>query len=141
MLQVPELKRAMGLDSLQNQAGEKVDFLINHGSRRDKLKILGNGVCAPVMASIMHSLVGGEPHNACSKPSALNSKVAVVTFSEASRPEGASGIEHGLKPLQNDSTVKKELEAMALHATAIEAEIPASKILASCRDHFLDVRV
>ena len=24
MLQVPELKRAMGLDSLQNQAGEKV---------------------------------------------------------------------------------------------------------------------
>jgi DNA (cytosine-5)-methyltransferase 1 len=47
MLQVPELKRAMGLDSLQNQAGEKVDFLINHGSRRDKLKILGNGVCEP----------------------------------------------------------------------------------------------
>jgi DNA (cytosine-5)-methyltransferase 1 len=48
MLQVPELKRAMGLDSLQNLASEKVDFLMNHGSRRDKLKILGNGVCAPV---------------------------------------------------------------------------------------------
>jgi hypothetical protein len=94
MLQVPELKRAMGLDSLQNQAGEKVDFLMNHGSRRDKLKILGNGVCAPVMASIVHSLVGGEPHYACSKPSALNSKVAVANFGEASRPEGASGIEH-----------------------------------------------
>src|SRR5262249_6429002 len=82
------------LDSLQNQAGEKVDFLINHGSRRDKLKILGNGVCAPVMASIMHSLVGGEPHNACSKPSALNSKVAVVTFGlafEASKFEFSKG--------------------------------------------------
>jgi hypothetical protein len=46
MLQVPELKRAMGLDSLQNQAGEKVDFLMNHGSRRDKLKIPGQwSVC------------------------------------------------------------------------------------------------
>lgn len=47
MLQVPELRRAMGL------AG---DYEMNHGSRRDKIRLLGNGVCPPVMEAIVHRL-------------------------------------------------------------------------------------
>ena len=39
MLQVPEIKRAMGLKG----------FRLEHGTRRDKVKLLGNGVCSPVM--------------------------------------------------------------------------------------------
>ena len=40
MLQVPELKRAMGFAS---------DFALSKGTRRDKIRLLGNGVCPPVM--------------------------------------------------------------------------------------------
>jgi DNA (cytosine-5)-methyltransferase 1 len=47
MLQVSELRRAMGF---------KRDYLMNHGSRRDKVKLLGNGVCPPVMQSIVRRL-------------------------------------------------------------------------------------
>ena len=47
MLQVPELKQAMGFD-------EKYNLL--HGSRRDRVKILGNGVCPPVMEAVVRSL-------------------------------------------------------------------------------------
>ncbi len=50
MLQVPELKRAMGLNG----------FRLEHGTRRDKLKLLGNGVCAPVMEEVVRSLTGAE---------------------------------------------------------------------------------
>ena len=50
MLQVPELKRAMGLEG----------FLMLQGNRRDKVKLLGNGVCAPVMKAIIRSLTS-EP--------------------------------------------------------------------------------
>ena len=46
MLQVPEIKRAMGLQG----------FPLNHGTRRDKVKLLGNGVCAPVMEEVVRSL-------------------------------------------------------------------------------------
>lgn len=49
MLQVPELKRAMGFDD---------NFNLRNGSRRDQVKILGNGVCPPVMAAIVRSLAG-----------------------------------------------------------------------------------
>jgi len=49
MLQVPELRRAMGFTD---------DFLMNQGSRRDKIRLLGNGVCPPVMAAIVRSLQG-----------------------------------------------------------------------------------
>ena len=45
MLQVPELKRAMGF-------GGKLD----HGCRRDRVKLLGNGVCPPVMTAVIKSL-------------------------------------------------------------------------------------
>lgn len=47
MLQVSELKRAMGFD---------YDYKLIRGSRRDRIKLLGNGVCPPVMKSILLSL-------------------------------------------------------------------------------------
>lgn len=50
MLQVPELKRAMGFDNV---------YRLPYGSRRDQIKILGNGVCPPVMEAIVRSLTVG----------------------------------------------------------------------------------
>ena len=47
MLQVPELKRAMGFDE---------DFNLPIGSRRDRIRLLGNGVCPPVMKAVVESL-------------------------------------------------------------------------------------
>jgi DNA (cytosine-5)-methyltransferase 1 len=49
MLQVPELKRAMGF-------GE--DYKLDLGTRREQVKILGNGVCPPVMERIVNALTG-----------------------------------------------------------------------------------
>ncbi len=48
MLQVPELKRAMGFDE---------DFKLPVGSRRDRVRLLGNGVCPPVMTAVVSSLI------------------------------------------------------------------------------------
>ena len=50
MLQVPELKRAMGFAD---------EFQLPVGTRRDKIRLLGNGVCPPVMETIIRSLVSG----------------------------------------------------------------------------------
>ena len=47
MLQVPELKRAMGFAA---------DFRLPVGTRRDRIRLLGNGVCPPVMESVVRSL-------------------------------------------------------------------------------------
>jgi DNA (cytosine-5)-methyltransferase 1 len=47
MLQVSELKRAMGLAD---------DFLLSSGTRRDKVRVLGNGVCPPVMTAVVKLL-------------------------------------------------------------------------------------
>ncbi|MBN9050376.1 MAG: DNA (cytosine-5-)-methyltransferase [Rhizobiales bacterium] len=47
MLQVSELKKAMGFKS---------DYIMNHGSRRENIKILGNGVCPPVMQAIVECI-------------------------------------------------------------------------------------
>jgi DNA (cytosine-5)-methyltransferase 1 len=47
MLQVSELRRAMGFEN---------DFLMNRGSRRDRIKILGNGVCPPVMRWVVNAI-------------------------------------------------------------------------------------
>jgi DNA (cytosine-5)-methyltransferase 1 len=47
MLQVPELQRAMGASP---------EFCLTVGTRRDKIKLLGNGVCPPVMENIVTSL-------------------------------------------------------------------------------------
>jgi DNA (cytosine-5)-methyltransferase 1 len=46
MLQVPELKRAMGFGK---------DYKLTEGTRRDKIRLLGNGVCPPVMEAIVKS--------------------------------------------------------------------------------------
>lgn len=48
MLQPPELLKAMG-------AGAK--HLLPHGSRRDKIKLCGNGVCSPVMEMIFKKII------------------------------------------------------------------------------------
>lgn len=52
MLQVPELRRAMGFDD---------GFCLDHGSRRDRIRLLGNGVCPPVMAAAVRSLMRRVP--------------------------------------------------------------------------------
>ena len=49
MLQVPELRRAMGFDDR---------FRMDLGSRRERIMLLGNGVCPPVMQRIVSSLTG-----------------------------------------------------------------------------------
>ena len=49
MLQVPELVRAMGFGD---------DLILDKGTRRDRVRILGNGVCPPVMETIVKALVG-----------------------------------------------------------------------------------
>lgn len=48
MLQVPELKRAMGFPD---------EHILNQGTRRDKIKLIGNAVCPPVMQAVINSLV------------------------------------------------------------------------------------
>lgn len=50
MLQVSELKKAMGF---------KNDYVMNRGTRREKIRILGNGVCPPVMQAIVEQLGAG----------------------------------------------------------------------------------
>ena len=60
MLQVPELKRAMGLGN---------GFKLGFGSRRDQVRLLGNGVCPPVMTAVIEALTGtgaavGDPTKA-----------------------------------------------------------------------------
>jgi DNA (cytosine-5)-methyltransferase 1 len=47
MLQVPELQRAMGFDDA---------YRLEIGTRRDRVRILGNGVCPPVMAGVVSAL-------------------------------------------------------------------------------------
>jgi DNA (cytosine-5)-methyltransferase 1 len=47
MLQVPELKRAMGFDNA---------FEMRHGLRRDKIMILGNAVSPPVITAILQRM-------------------------------------------------------------------------------------
>ena len=47
MLQVPELRQAMGFPD---------SFRFEKGTRRDKIAMLGNGVCPPVMEHIVRTL-------------------------------------------------------------------------------------
>ena len=51
MLQVPELARAMGF---------KDDLILHRGSRRDRVMLLGNAVCPPIMEAVVRALVGRE---------------------------------------------------------------------------------
>jgi DNA (cytosine-5)-methyltransferase 1 len=48
MLQVPELRTAMGF---------LPSFKLAHGTRREQIKMLGNGVCPPVMTAILRALI------------------------------------------------------------------------------------
>jgi DNA (cytosine-5)-methyltransferase 1 len=48
MLQVPELKRAMGIP---------MSFHLGDGSRRERIHLIGNAVCPPVMRAIVRSVV------------------------------------------------------------------------------------
>ena len=48
MLQVPELKVAMGFEE---------SFKLNFGTRRDKVRLLGNAVCPPLMKALVHGLL------------------------------------------------------------------------------------
>ncbi|MGO9095092.1 MAG: DNA cytosine methyltransferase [Bryobacteraceae bacterium] len=48
MLQVPELKLAMGFPE---------DYILDRGTRRDRVKLLGNAVCPPVMEHIVRTLI------------------------------------------------------------------------------------
>jgi DNA (cytosine-5)-methyltransferase 1 len=54
MLQIPEIKRAMGLPAR---------FHLDRGTRRDKVKLLGNGVCGPVMRDVVVSLTRERSHH------------------------------------------------------------------------------
>lgn len=47
MLQVPEIKAAMGFPA---------DYVLAHGTRREKIKLLGNAVCPPAMAAVIRTL-------------------------------------------------------------------------------------
>jgi site-specific DNA-cytosine methylase len=47
MLQVDELRDAMGFPK---------NYRFEHGARRDKVKMLGNGVCPPVMEAVVETL-------------------------------------------------------------------------------------
>ncbi|SRR6266849_3576348 len=49
MLQVPELQRAMGFNGT---------YRLNGGTRRDRIKLLGNAVCPPVMRAVVRRLTG-----------------------------------------------------------------------------------
>jgi DNA (cytosine-5)-methyltransferase 1 len=47
MLQVDELRRAMGFTR---------NYRFEHGTRRDKIKMIGNGVCPQVMEAVIETL-------------------------------------------------------------------------------------
>ena len=51
MLQVPELQAAMGMPSKMK---------LEAGTRRDRVRMIGNAVCPPVMKVVIKSLTGGE---------------------------------------------------------------------------------
>lgn len=51
MLQVPEIKAAMGFPEY---------FKLNYGTRRDKIHLLGNAVCPPVMAAVVRALIQSD---------------------------------------------------------------------------------
>jgi len=50
MLQVPELKAAMGMPQ---------KFSVGHGSRRNRIRLIGNAVCPPLMRAVVGSLIRG----------------------------------------------------------------------------------
>lgn len=51
MLQVPEIRAAMGFPE---------DYRLEHGTRREKIKLLGNAVCPPVSEAVLRTLIGKD---------------------------------------------------------------------------------
>lgn len=51
MLQVDELKAAMGFED---------DYKLNYGNRRERIALLGNGVCPPVMTKIVKTIIQAD---------------------------------------------------------------------------------
>ena len=51
MLQVPELARAMGFRN---------ELILHRGTRNDRVMLLGNGVCPPVMEAVVRALIGAQ---------------------------------------------------------------------------------
>ena len=88
MLQVPELARAMGFDK---------GLIPRRGTRRDRVMLLGNGVCPPVMAAAVKALIGRDQPNA--------QRYGLVDQSQVTRPLDSLGNsecldcvhEHGLE--------------------------------------------
>ena len=91
MLQVPELRRAMGLRGLNDEHGQNVKFELRHGTRRDQVKVLGNGVCAPVMRAVVGSLLGGGLSDILPRSAVASSRVrpGLRTYASASRKASA----------------------------------------------------
>jgi DNA (cytosine-5)-methyltransferase 1 len=57
MLQVPELMRAMGFERACAPGSiRRVYTLDGIGQRRERIKLLGNGVCPPVMQAVVSAL-------------------------------------------------------------------------------------
>jgi DNA (cytosine-5)-methyltransferase 1 len=54
MLQVPELQLAMGFPR---------DYILTRGTRRDRIKLLGNAVCPPVMEHVVRTLITASPRS------------------------------------------------------------------------------
>ncbi|MCW3476746.1 DNA cytosine methyltransferase [Limobrevibacterium gyesilva] len=81
MLQVPELRRAMGFDE---------SFRLSHGTRRDRIRLLGNGVCPPVMRALVTSLVAGANNAECAHPSRRPAPASNVVCG-TSEPAAAGG--------------------------------------------------
>lgn len=69
MLQVPELKEAMGFP---------VGFRLDHGTRRERVKLLGNAICPPVMKSIVEALVRQPITEAFGNTQAATPTIGVV---------------------------------------------------------------
>ncbi len=58
MLQPTELAKAMGLS-------ERHRHKFNYGSRRDRVKLCGNGICTPVMEKVINTLIPKKLRRTC----------------------------------------------------------------------------
>ncbi len=76
MLQVDELQRAMGFSG---------DYVLGQGTRRDKIKLLGNGVCPPVMQHIVTTLTGSLASDLPARPDAARGRQQLTNVSTKRR--------------------------------------------------------
>ena len=95
MLQVPELARGMGFND---------DLIPKRGTRRDRIMLLGNGVCPPVMAAAVRALVGREFSD-----DQLDSS---ADWSLMRRPVDAA-----VAPNHRDSSHERDLDAIGVRPT------------------------